>query len=150
MTEKPKFLYLLVLLWPLLSLIFYAWGVFSASYVASIPNWSFSESEKTVIQMLFFGTLLSTIAWFVFGSLFFVFSYATLKGKTWVWTSGIILSTIFLAIFGLMLGSFMATALVFLDFFPVAGLSTVVIAFLIDLGIIYALTRPPVKAYLRV
>ena len=148
MNERPKFLYVLVVLWPLLSLIFIAWGTYSLTYVLDIPSWPLhTEGIEIVYQMLYFGTLVSAITWFVFACLFFVFSYLSLKAKSWAWTTGLIISTIFIIILGLMLGAFMITAISFLDFFPVFGLITVVIAFLIDLGIVYCLTRPQIKIY---
>lgn len=151
MTERPKFLYVLVVLWPLLSLIFIAWGAYSLVYVLDIPNWPLhAEGIEIVYQMLYFGTLVSAITWFVFASLFAIFSYLSLKAKSWAWTAGLIISTIFIIILGLMLASFMVTIITFLDFFPVFGLITVVIAFLIDLGIVYCLTRPQVKIYFEI
>jgi len=147
MGDKPKYLYLLAMLWPLLSIIFFAWGAFSLFYVLEIPDWKYTEAENILVQMMFFGTLLTTIVWFVFAFLFLSFSYGTLTVKKWVWTTGIIFSTIFLAIFGLMLASLMVTALMFLHYFSLLALITVIIAFLIDLGIIYCITRPSVKKY---
>ena len=150
MNERSKFLYVLVSLWPLLSLIFIAWGAYSLIFVLDIPSWvppPGLEGLDVVYQMLYFGTLVSAITWFVFACLFFVLSYLSLKAKSWAWTTGLIISTLFIIILGLMLGAFMITAISFLDFFPVFGLITVVIAFLIDLGIVYCLTRPQIKIY---
>jgi hypothetical protein len=48
-------------------------------------------------------------------------------------------------IFALMLASFMTTAILYMDYFSVAGLVTVIISLLIDLGIIYCLTRLKIK-----
>ena len=97
--------------------------------------------------MLYFGTLLSTITWFVFASLFAFFSYGTVKGRKSVWSAGIIISTIFIVILGLMLASLLATLLVFLNYFSVLGLITVIIAFLIDLALVFCLTRSTTKIY---
>ena len=147
MDKRPKIVYLLIVLWVLLSFIFIIWGTFSLDYVLRIPNWEHMAGVSHLYPLLFFGSLLSTIAWFVFACLFLVFSYGTLKGKNWVWTSGIIFSTIFIVILGLMLASLMVTAILFQDFFSLVGLETVVVAFLVDLGIIYCLTRPETKLY---
>jgi hypothetical protein len=145
MNEKPRSVYVLIVLWLLLSVIFIAWTSFSLSLVLSIPSW---ESEiPSLSPMLYFGSLVSTITWMVFALLFFVFSYGTFKGKSWVWTTGIIFSTIFIVIFGLMLASFMVTTILFPSFFTILGLETVVLSFIIDLGIIYYLTRPAVKVH---
>ena len=110
MDEKPKItLNILVILWLLMSLMFVIWGMYSLDLVLKIPSWPPTDLS-TLYPLLFFGYLLSMIVWFVFACLFLVFSYGTLKGKSWVWTSGIIISTIFILVFGLMLASFMATA----------------------------------------
>lgn len=144
MNERPKILYILVLLWIALSVIFVAWGIFSLIIVIQIPTW---QEIRPVIPQLHFGYLISTIVWFVFSSLFIIFSYATFRRDSWAWTTGIIISTIFLVIFGLMLAAFMINAIMFLDWFSIAGLITVVLSFIIDLGIIFYLTRAPIKLY---
>lgn len=145
MNERPISVYVLIVLWLMLSAIFIAWTWFSLSLVLSIPGW---ESEiPSISPMLYFGSLVSVITWFVFALLFFIFSYGTFKGKSWIWTAGIMTSTIFIVIFGLMLGSFMITTILFPVFFTIAGLETVILSFIIDLGIIYYLTRPAVKVH---
>jgi len=152
MKERPNCLYLLVVLWPLLSVLFIAWGAYSLTFVIQIPNWTPPAHQQDIIiiyQMLYFGTLVSTITWFVFSGLFFVFSYLSWNAKSWAWTAGLIVSTIFIIILGMMLAAFMVTTIVYLDFFPVLGLMTVILAFLIDLGIIYCLTRPAMKLFIE-
>jgi hypothetical protein len=79
-----------------------------------------------------------------------IFLYGTYRGDSWVWTTGIIISTIFLAVFGLMLASFMINAVIFRSEFSVAGLVTVVLSLLIDLGIIFYLTRPKTKLFFEI
>ena len=86
----------------------------------------------------------------VFSSVFLVITYGTLKRDHWVWSTGLILSTIFLAVFGLMLTAFIINALVFFDQFSVTGLITTIITFMIDLGIVFFLTRPKTKEYFEV
>jgi hypothetical protein len=147
MSEKPKVIYILILLWLLLSTIFAAWGVYSLIIVLQIPEW---YEIQPIMSQLHFGYLISTIVWFVFSSLFIVFAYATFRRDSWAWTTGIIISTIFLVIFSMMLAVFMINAVMFLDWFSVAGLVSVVISFLIDLGIIFYLTRPASKLYFEI
>lgn len=144
MFEKPKLVYTLVLLWIALSAIFVIWGGYSLTIVIDLPNWSLNE---ILISILYFGYTLSTIIWFVFSSLFIIFAYGTFRGESWVWTTGVILTTIFLAVFGLMLVSFMVTAVLYPNIFSLMGLETTILAFLIDLGIVFHLTRPVVKIY---
>jgi len=145
MTEKPKTIYVLIMLWVALSAIFVIWGGFSLTVVLQIRSWS-SWLEEFQSQV-HFGYLISTIIWFVFSSLFILFAYGTFRKDTWVWTTGLIISTIFLAIFGLMLGAFMVNAILFLDWFSVWGLVTVVLSFVTDIGIVFYLTRPTTKIY---
>jgi hypothetical protein len=144
MSERPKTIYILILLWIALSGIFILWGIYSLIIVLQIPQWT---ELGALLPPLHFGYLISTIVWFVFSSLFVIFSYATLKADSWAWTTGIIISTIFLIVFGLMLGSFMVNAYLFLDWFSVLGLITVVLSFLTDIGIVIYLTRPMTKLY---
>jgi len=147
MSEKPKTVYVLVLLWLSLSAIFISWGWYSLIFIIKIqsPEWKQWLSELT--PQVHLGYLISTIVWFVFSALFIVFAYVTIKKDHWVWTSGLIISTIFLVVFGLMLGAFMVNAVVYLDWFSVTGLITVVLTFIIDIGIVFFLTRPDIKLY---
>lgn len=149
MNKRPNFVYILIILWLLLSAIFIAWASYSIDFVLNIPGWETTRLTE-IYPILYFGNLISMISWLVFASLFFLFSYGTLKGKSWVWTAGIIISTIFIVIFGLMLASFMVTVILFQGFFTIAGLNSVIISFLIDLGVIYCLTRPIVKIYFKI
>jgi hypothetical protein len=149
MKERPVTIYLLISLWLLLSFVFLVWGVYSVSILLELPNWQ-SELTIGVVAWLHFGYTISTIVWFVFAALFVIFAYKTLKKDYWVWATGIIISTIFLAIFSLMLASFMINAALFGTIFSINGLITVVLSFIIDLGIIFYLTRPITKMYFDV
>ena len=86
MSRQPKTLYTLIFLWLILSLVFIIWGGYSLLLAIEIPNWR-DTALKQIYPSLFFGYLLSTITWFVFSCLFFVFAYGTYKLKKWVWTS---------------------------------------------------------------
>jgi hypothetical protein len=147
MTKRPLLIYILILLWLTICFIFFSWGTYSLQVYLAIQDW---PAVKAVASILNFGFLISTIVWFVFSFLFIVFAYATFRGDIWAWTSGIIISTIFLVIFGFMLAAFMINAILFLDPFSVLGLVTVVISFMTDIGIVYCLTRPNTKLYFNV
>jgi uncharacterized protein YacL len=144
MNKRPKSVLFLVLLWLSLSAIFILWGVYSLIILLQTPSW---QELQFLLAPVHFGYLMSTIVWFVFSSIFVIFSYGTFKKDMWVWTTGLIFSTIFLVIFALMLATFMINALMFRDFFSIAGLVTVVLTFIIDLGIVFFLTRPDTKFY---
>ena len=144
MSEKPRSIYILTFLWLSLAGIFTLWGAYSLSLVVQIPAW---RELGNLLSVIHFGYLMSTISWFVFSSLFIIIAYGTFRKDGWVWTTGLIISTIFLAMFALMLASFMINALMFFDFFSVVGLVTVILTFIIDLGIIFYLTRPVTKLY---
>jgi len=144
MSERPRTIYILILLWLGLSGIFVLWGAYSLVVFIQIPGWT---ELGGLLYPVHFGYLISTIVWFVFSSLFVIFSYATLKADTWAWTTGLIISTIFLIVFGLMLASFIVNAIRFLDWFSVYGLITVILSFLTDIGIVIYLTRPMTKLY---
>lgn len=146
MEKIHRSVYILVILWLLLCGIFFMWGTYSLLIVLDLPSWQAAIS-KSVVVILYFGYLMSTIVWYVFSFLFILFTYGTIIRKAWVWTTGVIITTIFLAVFGLMLASFMVTAYLFPDRFSILGLITVVLCTLIDLGIIFFLTRPPVKKH---
>lgn len=149
MGERPREIYILILLWLALSTIFVIWGVYSLYWLVVILQTPSSPSDPT-LPILHFGYLLSTIVWFVFSALFVIFAYAIFRKESWAWTTGIIISTIFLAVFGLMLASFMVNAIMFFDWFSVNGLVTVVLSFVADLGVIFFLTRPATKQYLEI
>ena len=146
MDKRPKVVYYLTLLWVALSSIFVLWGGFSLVVLMQIEGWSGELGQLT--PQVFFGYLISTIVWFVFSSVFIIFAYATFRGDSWSWTTGLIISTIFVIIFGFMLASFIVTSILFLgNWFGVYGLITVVLSFLTDLGIIFLITRPITKLY---
>lgn len=155
MFGKPKTIYILVFLWAALAGIILLWGMYSFITLLDIPNWSseppieFQEAFEVIVPVLHFGYLLSTIIFSVFSFVFIILGYGTLKKDQWVWTTGLILSTIFLVIFGLMLASFMINVLIFKDDFSIIGLITVIITFITDLGVIFYLTRPITKKYLE-
>ena len=144
MLNRPKLIYLLILLWLAICIIFFGWGTYSLSVYLVIPDW---PAVRAVAPILNFGYLISTLVFFVFSFLFIIFAYATFKGDSWAWSTGIIISTIYLAVFGFMLAAFMVNAILFLDEFSILGLITVVISFITDLGIIFCLTRPDAKIY---
>jgi hypothetical protein len=146
MSEKPRQVYILILLCFGMSFIFTLWGGYSLVLVLQIPSWE-TELGIVLTAPLHFGYLTSTIVWFVFSAVFILFAYGTFKGDSWVWSTGLIITTIFLIVLGLMLVSLMINAILFLDLFSVAGLITVVLAFIGDLAIVYYLTRPAAKIY---
>ena len=147
MNNKPKILYLLVTLWALLGLVFIILGVYSLVLLRHIlsPEYVYSTGWEA---MLFFGMVFITTAFLIFGSIFLIFSYETYKAKTWAWNAGVIISTIFIVIFSFMLASIMFTALQFRDNFTIQTLEASLISFLIDLGIIFLITRPAIKEYM--
>ena len=141
---RPRIVYSLIALWFASSSIFIIWGAFSLIILTQIPTWT---GLGVFIPQLYFGYLISTIVWFVFSALFIIFAYATFRGDLWAWTTGVIISTIFLVVFGIMLAAFMVNAILFRDWFSIFGLVTVLLSFLTDLGIVFHLTRPVVKLY---
>lgn len=143
--ERSKTLYALAILWLMLSAVFIVWSFYSLDWINRILSWPESSPDYVLFSFLFFGNLVSFISWSVFAILFIMFAYGTYTVKQWVWTSGLIIATIFIVIFALMLASFMITAILFMDFFSVLGMVTVVISLFIDLGIIYCLTRLKIK-----
>lgn len=145
MSNRPKIIYYLIILWLILSSIFILWGGFSFVILVQIEGWT--KDLRALSSQVFFGYLISTIVWFVFSCLFLIFAYATYRGDNWCWTTGLIISTIFIIIFGFMLAAFMVTSVLFFDWFSVYGLINVVLTFLTDLGIIFLITRPTTKLY---
>jgi len=145
---------ILTILWLVLSVVFVLWGVYSLTITLDIPTWFNELPEPFRLQytkilrpIIHFGYLISTVVWLVFSAVFVYFAHGTFKKDHKSWTAGLIVSTIFLAIFGLMLASFMINLLMFKDLFSISGTCTTIIAFLIDLGIIFFLTRPITKLY---
>ena len=146
MSKKPRSIYILTLLWLALAALFTLWAGYAVSIMIQIPGWE-DDLTRPIVSVLNFGYLMAAIAWFVFSAIFTIFAYGTFKKETWVWTTGIIISTIFLAIFALMIASFMVNSIIYRTVFSVLGLVTVVLALIIDLGIIFYLTRPRTKIY---
>ena len=147
MTKRPKAIYIIILLWLVLSVIFVLLGLYSIVYLVDIPNWKINDD---LIPVLHFGYLMSAIVWPVFSAVFLVISYGTFRKDGWVWSTSLIFSTIFLAIFALLLTSFIINALRFFDQFSVLGLIIIVISFMTDLGLVFYLTRPTAKQYFEI
>jgi len=152
MNSKPKLLYLLILLWIIFGIIFIYLGTSSLSialYIISPEsiNQLNLEDSEWIQSLMFFGTFFLTTTMLVFGSIFVIFSYETYQRKTWVWNAGVIISTIFIVVFSFMLGSLMITSLMFMNQTIIQALIIIMIAFLTDLGIIFLITRPNIKAY---
>jgi hypothetical protein len=150
--------YVLIILWVALAGIFLIWGINSFIVLIDIPTWSdefvFTPLEQeifnTIIPVLHIGYLTSTIIAFVFAFVYVIVAYGIFKKDTWVWSAGLIFSTIFLAIFGLLLSSFMINTIIFRDEFSIIGLMIVIIAFITNLGIVFFHTRPNTKIYFGV
>ena len=147
MVKRPKTIYIIILLWLVLSVIFVLLGLYSIAYLIDIPNWKINDD---LIPVLHFGYLMSAIVWPVFSAVFIIISYGTFKKDGWVWSTSLIFSTIFLAIFALLLASFIINALRFYDPFSVLGLIIIVISFITDLGLVFYLTRPITKQYFEI
>ena len=96
MIEIPRTIIILIILWVLLASIFLILAQYSASLVLDIPAWQFEGLHPDVVSILFFGSLMSTIVWFVFAGMFIIFAYGTYRADNWVWTTGIIIITTFL------------------------------------------------------
>ncbi len=151
MFDRPKTIIALILLWALLGSIFVIWGAFSLYILIDmILNWEYGEIIATVMPMINFGYTMSAIVWFVFSVVFIICAYGTVKKYNWIWNASMIFSTVFLAIFSFMLASFILNALFYLSWFSVVGLISTILAFIIDLGIIFFLTRPKTKLYFHI
>ena len=153
MVNRPKTVVALIILWLVLAGLFMIWGGYSFNIVLEVPTWldelpaELESDFELLTPILHFGYLVSTIIWLVFSAVFIIFSYGTFKKDHRVWTSGLIVSTIFLAIFSLMLASFIVNLALFKDDFSIWGLITSIMVFITDLGVIFFITRPMTKVY---
>jgi len=149
MLKKPTYLILLVILWVIFGVIFITLGLLSLNTTIDVFSdyENYRIHEDWAISMIFFMTFTETTTLLVFGSIFLIFSYETYKVKSWVWNAGLIISTIFLVIFSFLLASLMITTWIFLNEVTVSALINIMITFLVDLGIIFLLTRPNIKIY---
>ena len=155
MTKKNKTVIFLILLWVTLAGLFFIWGVNAFITLIDIPNWPAEFVEYPLVQEQFdkivpilnLGYLTSACIGLVFSFVFVIIEYGIYKKDNWVWSTGLIFSTILLTIFGFLLASFMINAVIFKDEFSIIGLIIVIIAFLTDLGVIFLHTRPATKLY---
>ena len=153
--KKNKTVIFLILLWITLAVLFLIWGVNAFITLIDIPNWPAEFVEYPLVQEQFdkivpilnLGYLTSACIGLVFSFVFVIIAYGIYKKDNWVWSTGLIFSTIFLTIFGFLLASFMINAVIFKDEFSIIGLIIVIIAFLTDLGVIFLHTRPETKLY---
>lgn len=158
MIDRPRTIIVLILLWLLIAGAFLFYGIVTLSTVIDVPEWiaeapdvgGFQEKFEKIVPIIHFGFLMSTIIFLVFSSVFIIFAYGTYKKDQWVWTTGLIISTIFFAIFSLMLAGFMVNVMMFKDDFSISGLVAIILLFLTDLGIIFYLTRPATKLYFEI
>lgn len=149
MFKKPTYLISLVIMWAIFGIIFIVMGLLSLNLTIWIfsPEYANYNITDWATSMIFFMTFTETTTLMAFGSLFLIFSYETYKVKSWVWSAGLIISTIFLVIFSFLLASLMITTLIFPNDFTVPALIETMVTFLTDLGIIFLLTRPSIKLY---
>ena len=156
MANKNKTIYILIILWITLAALFCIWGMISLITLIDIPGWrgevpiSFQDQFDNIIPILYVGYLTSTSIALVFSSVFVIVAYGIFRKDNWVWSTGLIFSTIFLAIFAFLLTSFMINAAIFKDEFSIIGLIIVITAFLTDLGVIFFHTRPATKMYFEI
>lgn len=156
MTGKNRTIYSLILMWTILAGLFMIWGMNSLITLIEIPSWSteppveFQETFTKIVPILHLGYLTSTTIALVFSSVFIIIAYGIFRKDKWVWSTGLIFSTIFLTIFGFLLASFMINVAIFKDDFSIIGLIIVIIAFLTDLGVVFLHTRPATKLYFEV
>ncbi len=145
---KTRLIYLLSLLWLVVGALFLRLGIFSIMVLVDMPTW-YSKVPTSLIYILHFWYLVSTIANVVIAGTFFVLSYATIKRYPWARNTGIVISTLCLIILGVLIVALMANSVIFLDDFSVLGLVTIIITFFLDFGIVYLLTRPAIRLYFQ-
>ncbi len=156
MTNRHTNIIILMILWLILAVFFLVYGAISISMVLDVPNWiesapeSFRPAFEPIIPIVHLVFLISTVIFLVFSVVFFVFAYGVFKNDQRVWTAGLIISTIFLAILSLMLASFMINVILFKDDFSIYGLISAIVVFLTNLGVIFYLTRPATKIYFEI
>ncbi|MBN2065763.1 MAG: hypothetical protein JW771_03025 [Candidatus Thermoplasmatota archaeon] len=146
--EKPRLIYVLSLLLLTVGVLFLRLGIFSIEILLDMSNW-YSKVPVSLIYILHFWYLVSAIASIVLASSFFVLLYATIKRYHWARNAGIVLSTLYLIVFGMLLAALMVNSVIFHDEFSIASLVTIIVAFFLDFGIVFLLTRPAVRLYFQ-
>jgi hypothetical protein len=149
LAKKPTNIYILVLLHLSLSVIFIAWGHYATIYLSQIPSWQ-DELSLEFIGFLYWVVFIGTLVWLGTSLLFMGLSYGLYKQRHRAWTISMILTTLGLVVFSIMLLGFIVTSLMFKDTFSITGLITDILALLIDISIVYLLTRPSTKQYFNV
>jgi hypothetical protein len=132
----------------LLLVIFLIWGQYALNILVEIPEWVNEPTgfEAPWVANLYWMFLIGTILWFGSAALMLLISYGLYKRKSWAWTTAMILNSLCLFVFSIMLAAFIVAVLIFQDIFSITGIVTTVLALLIDIGIVYLLTRKDVKA----
>ena len=148
---KPIIVYLLASLWVTFAVMFLFIGFYSILVSTYILSYDLTQYPLfgEWYPFLFFGILLVAIIVLVFGVIFSIFAFETLIVKKWIWNAGIIISTIFMVIFSFMLAAIMITAYFFTDQVIENLLITVILLFLVNLGILFLVTRPDLKRFLQ-
>jgi hypothetical protein len=149
MGEKPKSVYYLVLLLITLFLMFVIWGWYAEAILVNIPSWTTGvcQLEPSFAANLYWIFLIGTILWFGSAGLMLIIAYGLIKKKHWAWTTAMIINSLCLFAFGIMLAAFMVAVLIFQDLFSITGIVTSVLALIVDIAIVYLLTRNETKKY---
>lgn len=146
MSNKPQTVKFVIFLSLFLFIILFYWGSFALDLLIKIPGWE--DTLGTDLTSIFYWVFfIGALIWFGASGLILYLLYGIMKKKSWGLTVTIILSTLMIISFGIMLTGFIAVLLLFQNLFSTVGLITVNIAILVDLALIFFLTRPSTKRY---
>ena len=146
MAKRPIHAYLLVILYCSLSAIFLIWSAYAYSIFIQVPSWVATENINFV-SFSYWIYLIGTVVWFGFAVFFMVLLYGMFKKLGWAWTTSLILTTLKMVIYSIMVITFMIVLVKYQSIFSVVGVITSTFALLIDICIVFLLTRPITKQY---
>ena len=146
MKTRPRSLYLSVILFILLAVIFGYWGYFAIDTLIQLPSLT-GDLPLKIISSLYWFYLIGTLIWIGNAGLSSILAYGLFKRLNWAYTTALIFTTLVIAALTIMLIGFMVGLVKFQDMFSIIGIVTNIIALLIDLIIVFLITRPSMKLF---
>jgi hypothetical protein len=145
--KKPDKFYFLILFYLFLISITSAWTWYAYTMFTGISGWKYSDEIVDFIAFNYFVFLFGFLIWAGITILLIILLYGLIRNYRWAWTTSLIIATLGLVLFPIILIAIMTTLLKYQSAFSSLGIITITIALLLDICVVYILTRPVLKQY---
>lgn len=145
--KKPDKFYFLILFYLFSFSITSTWTWYAYTMFTGISGWKYSDEIVDFIAFNYFVFLFGFLIWAGITILLIILLYGLIRNYRWAWTTSLIIATLGLVLFPIILIAIMTTLLKYQSAFSSLGIITITIALLLDICVVYILTRPVLKQY---